>query len=195
MADYSGRTLCSRHLINTRKGVCTIVQTPFPLWRRVLGDAFADRDLGIDSPGFLGGAGAGELHHHVFDRVGIGNLSEDEASLFGRGLDIDIAEIENGRNEAVDDGSHVLDPGELKLADFTAEEALLLDIDDAFTGDNPDVEVVIYPDEERIEPEKEQESIEQKSQEDGRELIWRKGGDLRKDGEDDDQENGGESDG
>lgn len=113
-------------------------------------DAFSDGNFFIDSARFLRSVGAGELHHHILDRVGIGNLSEDEAFLFGRSLDIDITEIENSRYEPINDGSHVLDAGKPEFTDFPVEEAFLFDIDDAFIRDDPNVEVVIHPDQKYI---------------------------------------------
>lgn len=128
------------------------------------------------------------MHHHIFDRVGIGNLSEDEAFFFGCGLDVDIAKIENGWNEAVDDGSHVLNPGKLEFADFAIEKAFLLYVDDAFVGDDPDIKVVVYPDEEYIQPDEKEESIEKEEKEKWRKRVSGDRRGFRKDGEDDDKE-------
>ena len=48
----------------------------------------------------------------------------------------------------------------MKLTDFSVKKTFLFNIDDTFIGDNPYVKVVIYPDEERIQPKKKEKSIE-----------------------------------
>lgn len=124
------------------------------------GDAFADRERLAETAEVFIGVRLREFHHHIFDGIGVRNLPESETLLLGSRLYIDIAEIEDGREEAVDDRRDILYAGEFELADLSREEPFLLDVDDALIGDDPDIEVVIDPDEERVDPHEQHECIE-----------------------------------
>ncbi len=121
-----------------------------------------------DTPYFFGRVGAREPHHHVFDDVGIGNLLKHKSFLLGSCLYVHIAKIEEGREEPFNRRGDVLNTGELELADLAIEEALLLDIDDTFARNDPDIEVVINPRQKSIYPEKQEKSTEGKGEEGGR---------------------------
>lgn len=58
-----------------------------------------------------------------------------------------------------------MDTGKAKLADVPCEESSLLDIDDAFIGDNPNIEIVIDPGQESVDPHEEQNGALDKSKE------------------------------
>lgn len=118
-----------------------------------------------DGPHIIGSALAGKAHHGIFDGERITDLTEGEALFFGSGLYVDIAEVEDGRDEAIDRSSDILDAREAELAYTAREEPLLFDVDDAFVRDNPDVEVVIDPNEEAIEPDEEENGVLDKKEE------------------------------
>ncbi len=98
-------------------------------------------------------------HDPILDLERIAHLSKDEAFLLGRRLDVDVTKIEHGWDEAIDRGSDILDSGKAQFTDVPVEEALLLNVHDALVRDHPDIEVVIDPDEEAVEPEKDKERV------------------------------------
>ncbi len=131
--------------------------------------------------GILGGI-AREGHNLVFDGEGVADLAEDEALFLGRCLDIDVAEIEHGRDETAHLARDVLDALETQFANITGEESFLFDIDDALVGDDPDVEVVVDPNEETVEPQKKEKRVlgkEEKGQEVGVDTVRKHEGDDR----------------
>lgn len=76
----------------------------------------------------------------------------------------------------MDDAGNVLDPGKAHLARGSDKKTFLFDVDDALVGDDPDVEVVVDPDQKTEEPEKDEKSIldEKKKSEVARVLQLRK---------------------
>lgn len=58
-----------------------------------------------------------------------------------------------------------MDAKEIELAHGSDEEPLLFDIDDSLIGDDPDIEVVVYPDEEGEDPEENEEHAFDKGEE------------------------------
>lgn len=103
--------------------------------------------------------GSQALHDHILHMVGIRHAPEKEMVFFRSSLNLHIAEIENGRYHAVHLRGDVLDTREFQLTDCSDEEPLLLDIDDALIGDDPDIKKVVDPDEEGVEPDEEYERI------------------------------------
>lgn len=96
--------------------------------------------------------GSGVAHDDVLQPIRVGNAAEEEMFFFGSALNADIAIIEKGLEETVDVDGNILDAGELELAHFPGEEAVLFDIDDAVIRDDPGIEPDIDPDEKDIDP-------------------------------------------
>lgn len=102
------------------------------------------------------------FHYYVLDMVRVRYLAKEE-KVFVRGrLDFDIAEIEDSRDHTAYLRCNVLDPGKFEFADRTDKEAFLLDIDNAFIGDNPYIEVVIDPDQKSVHPDEKKKSVLEK---------------------------------
>src|SRR3989344_3523319 len=59
-----------------------------------------------------------------------------------RTLDVDIADVEEGEEDASDLRSDVLDAGDEHARDLAVEEAVLSNLDDAHIREHPDVQVV-----------------------------------------------------
>ena len=98
------------------------------------------------------GSLAGEAHDLVFYSKGIADLAEDEMIFFRSSLDVDVPEVEHGWDESVDRGCDVLDAGKSQFTDMTVKETFLFNVNDAFVGNDPDIEIVVNPDEKSEEP-------------------------------------------
>ncbi len=108
---------------------------------------------------------ARHVHDSVFDAVGIGNFVKLEAFLLPGGLNEYVTVVEHGREEPFHFTCGILDAEEIEFTHGSDEESFLLDVYDAFGGDNPDVEVVVNPDKKREEPEKNEEHTFDESEE------------------------------
>lgn len=100
-----------------------------------------------------------EPHDGIFEVERVAYLAKDKALGFRRSLHIEIAEVEHSRDDAFDRASDVLDASEAEFAYVAYEETFLLDVHDALVGDDPDIEIVIDPDEETMEPEEEEKGV------------------------------------
>lgn len=107
----------------------------------------------------------GYFHNDIFDSIRIWNHVEEKALFFSGGLHEDFTIIENGRDDSFHGDSYVLDIREIKLAYMTIKHSFLLDIDDAFIRDDPDIEIVVNPREKTEEPNKNKERVFQESKE------------------------------
>lgn len=107
----------------------------------------------------------GKFHHGVFDEVGIRDLAENKMILFAGGLNGHVAKIKHGREDTFDGGGDVLDAGKIEFADVPYKQPFLFDVDDALIGDDPDIEVVIDPQEETENPDKDEEGVLNKEEE------------------------------
>jgi hypothetical protein len=58
-----------------------------------------------------------------------------------------------------------LDARKIDFTDMTDEESLLFYIEDTFTGDDPNIKVVVYPEQKSIEPEEEKKRVLEESDE------------------------------
>jgi hypothetical protein len=99
------------------------------------------------------------IHNGVFDAIGIGYLVKNESFPFAGALHIDITEIQDGWEKSLDFARRVLDAEEEYFAHVTDEKTALFDIDNPFAGDDPDIEVVVDPDEEAEKPEEDEKRI------------------------------------
>lgn len=79
--------------------------------------------------------------------------------FFRSSLDVDVPEVEHGWDESVDRGCDVLDAGKSQFADMTVKETFLFNVDDAFIGNDPDIEIVVNPDEKSEEPQEQKECV------------------------------------
>lgn len=113
----------------------------------------------FDEVHFFAVSVAGHIHDDIFDAVGIGNFVKQESFAFAGALHVDIAVIENGWEETFDFARGVLDAKEKDVAHVSNEKTALFDIDDAFIGDNPDVQIVVYPNQETEKPEENEEGV------------------------------------
>ena len=93
-----------------------------------------------------------QIHQGVLDAIRVGDLAEDETLFFRGGLDEDIAIIQHRRNDAGNFGGNVLDARQFQFAHLAVEKPLLFDIDHALIGNNPDIEIIIDPDEKKSYP-------------------------------------------
>ena len=88
-------------------------------------------------------AGFGEAGDDDFDVVGIVDIFEFETFAFGGGLSVDVSEGEERCEEAFCFTGHVLDLIKVHFGDDTVEESGLFGVDNAFSGDDPDVQPVV----------------------------------------------------
>lgn len=139
----------------------------------------------------------GEPHNRIFDLVRVGDLAKNEAFFFAGGLHVDVAEVENCRDNPLDSRGNILDAGKVELAYLTDEQPLLLGIDNTLIGDEPDVEIIIDPCEETEQPHEDEESAFDKNEKAGtfssgdfwkKEWQKKKAGDKQERREEDDQE-------
>lgn len=91
--------------------------------------------------------------------VGVGDLAENETLFFASGLYVNIAEVEHCGDESFDGGSDILDTSKVELAYLARKQAFLFDVDNAFIGNDPDIEVVIDPRKETKEPHKHEKGV------------------------------------
>lgn len=96
-----------------------------------------------------------EFYNHILHFVWIGDLIESELFDLGGGLDLDISVFEEGRNDPDDFRSDILDFGELELRNLAVEKPLLVYVYDPFVGDDPSVEIIIDPEDEKKVPNEE----------------------------------------
>lgn len=129
--------------------------------------------------GFFPAAFLLQIHNRILDGVRVGNLAENEALTFSGCLDENITIIEHGGNDAGDFCGDVLNAYQFQFADHPIKKAFLFDIHDSFIGNNPDVEIIIDPDEKKSYPDEHPENIPQKIKKN----IERRGDDFgKKDG-------------
>ncbi len=102
---------------------------------------------------------SGQFHDLIFDHVRIGYLVEDHKVFLSCSMHMELSEIEDCRDDALHMGRNILDTRDPELVCFSDEETLLLNIDDPLVCDNPDIEVVINPDEKAKEPEENEEGV------------------------------------
>lgn len=117
----------------------------------------------------------GQAHYLAFQMVWIGHLAEKEPFFLGGGLDMQVAEIQDGRQKSPDVGRDVLQSGKVKFADLAVEKSLLLDIDDPFGRDDPDVVAVVDPNQEKIEPTDHQENVLDEKEEGAERFVGKDG--------------------
>lgn len=91
--------------------------------------------------------------------VGIWNHAKYKTLLLARSLHRDVSIVEDRGDDALDGRGDILDICKIEFAYMTIKEPLLFDIDDTFVGDNPDVEVIVDPDEKTKEPDKNKKRI------------------------------------
>jgi len=103
-----------------------------------------------------------QIHHQVFNSVRVGNVLEDEALFFCGGLNIEIAIVEKSGDDTLDFDRDVLDIFQLQFADAAGEKTFLLDVDNPFIGDDPNVKIVVNPNDEKKQPNKNKKNIFQK---------------------------------
>lgn len=115
---------------------------------------------GFDDPiDLVVALGTEAFHDHILHVVWVGDTAEEEVILFRGGLNLHIAEVENGRDHPTYFRGYILDAREFQLAHGSDEKALLLDVDDALIGDDPNIEKVVDPDEKSVEPDEEDERV------------------------------------
>ncbi len=102
-----------------------------------------------------------QIHNYVFDGIRVGNLAENKTLIFSGRLDENIAVIQHRRNDAGDFRGDILDADQFQFTDHPVEKPLLLDIHDSFVGNNPNIEIIIDPDEKKSYPDKHAEKIPQ----------------------------------
>jgi hypothetical protein len=88
-----------------------------------------------------------QAHDQILDIVGVGNFFEFEPLRFTGGLDIDIAVIEKSRDDAHDISRDILNLIQFQFAYFPGKKAVLLNVDDPFVGDDPDIKIIVDPNE------------------------------------------------
>lgn len=106
----------------------------------------------------------GEPHNRIFDLVRVRDLAENEAFFFTGSLYVHIAEVENRRDDSLDGRSDILDARKGQLTYLADKQPFLFDVDNAFTGDDPDIEVIIDPGEEAEQPQEDEESAFDKNE-------------------------------
>lgn len=123
---------------------------------------------------------ARESHHPIFDREGIAYLAKDKTFFFGGRLDGDITKIEHSRNHAINSGSDILDARETEFANTSGKESFLFDIDDALVGNNPDIKVIINPNQKTKEPQEQEKGALHKSKKSStvRPYLWKERGEY-----------------
>ncbi len=119
----------------------------------------------LDELHFFAVGVAGHIHDNVLDAVGVGHLVEEEAFTLPGALHVDVAVVQNGREESLHFARRVLDAEEENVAHMTDEETALFDIDDALIGNDPNVQVVVDPNEKSEEPEENEERALDKKEE------------------------------
>jgi len=76
----------------------------------------------------------------------IRSVFEDKFTIRGGSLDLDVAELKQGANDAINVGSNVFYVFEIEQCrDVATEKSFLVDVDDAPVGYNPHIVVVIGP--------------------------------------------------
>lgn len=70
---------------------------------------------------------------------------------------MNISIIKNCRKKTLDISRHVLDLAVFKFTHHPQEKPFLFDVDDSFGGNDPHIEIIIYPDKESIRPHKQAE--------------------------------------
>src|SRR3989344_8920023 len=71
-------------------------------------------------------------------------------------LDMDVADVEKGEEDATHLCGNVLDAGDEHARDFAVEEAVLGNLDDAHIGEHPDIQVVAGVEAPRSSPHQEE---------------------------------------
>jgi hypothetical protein len=94
-------------------------------------------------------------HDEVAKALRVTDTMHDEPLVMSCGFHVYRAESEERWQDAADVDSDILDMGQKETRDRASEECELLDVDDAGSGDDPDVEEVTREDVERADPERE----------------------------------------
>lgn len=104
--------------------------------------------------------GISTTHHDpILDCVWVRYLAEYEFIIVGSGLYLYIAKVEESRDEPRYMTLDVLDTWKGELGDAADEESFLLDINDSLGGNDPHVEVVVYPHHESVDPKEEDDGV------------------------------------
>jgi len=114
-------------------------------------------------------------HYLVLDLVWIWYLPEKKTFSFGRGLNKNIAVIEKGRDYAHHLGCDVLDAAQFQLAHRAMKKPRLFDVNYAKIGDDPNVEIVVDPDQEKNRPDEHEKNIFQKRKKQTKGRIYKSG--------------------
>ncbi len=104
-----------------------------------------------------------QFHNQIFDGVRVWDIFEKKFFLFGGRLDFQIAIIEKSGDDTFDVRGHVLDLFQAELAGSPGKEPILLNVHDALICHNPNVEIVIDPDDEKGDPGENEKQIAHKS--------------------------------
>jgi hypothetical protein len=85
---------------------------------------------------------SGSRHDEIFDALWIGDLDKFKLLLSSGGLDLDIAEVEEGLYEPLKLDRSILDAIHVEFGCRAIEETVLGAVDNPPIGDDPDVERV-----------------------------------------------------
>lgn len=118
-----------------------------------------------------------QLHDQILYAIRIWDVVKNELFLLGSCLHLDVAIIEESRNYAVDVSGDILDLFHAQLTSFSGKKAFLLDVDDALVSHDPDVEIVIDPNDEKSDPNEHEEQVADEGEECPIHLVVRVGKD------------------
>ena len=99
------------------------------------------------------------IHNGILDAVRVGDFVKQKSLLFAGWLNEDIAIVQNRGEKPFDFARRVLNTEEKYFAHMADEESSLLDIHDAFVGNDPHVEIVVDPNEESEEPQEDKKRV------------------------------------
>lgn len=108
-----------------------------------------------------------QFHHDILDVIWIGYLAKGKAFFFAGGLYENISIVKYGRDESLNGRGDVLDARKVQFADVAHKEPFLLDVHDALVSDDPDIEIVVNPQQEAENPCKDKECVFDKKEEAG----------------------------
>ena len=86
-------------------------------------------------------------------------MAERESVFFARSLHEDVSVVKYGREDSFDFGGDILDSGKIEFAHASDEKPFLFDVHDALIRDDPDIEIVVDPQEKAEEPNEDEECI------------------------------------
>lgn len=106
-----------------------------------------------------------QAHNQIFDAVRIGDVAKNKPFFFGGGLDEKIAVIEKSGDNAFHISGDVLDVFQFQFRNRSGEKSFLFNVHDAPVGDDPNIKIVINPNNKESNPSENEKKIARESYE------------------------------